>query len=102
MYQYIGSGRTDVVLLGSNVDVLDGPTSVVFKRADNTEFQIDTHAFQMLRRAAHRESSNETENKIQLIKAVRGLTRLDLRDAKGVAEYFMNNFSLAAGNTYGK
>ena len=104
MFLYLGSG-TAIVQLGSN-NSQEGPNTVVFKRADGTEFSIETRAFQTLRRGLHREQQagqdeNVFEQKISLIKALRGLTGLGLRDAKEVAEYFMNNYAIDAGS-YGK
>jgi ribosomal protein L7/L12 len=98
-HYFTTTGRQDVVALGSG-RTIDAPSSVLFKREDGTEFSIDPKAFQMLRRAVYRENpQGAEEGKINLIKALRGLTNMGLRDAKEVAEYFMNNYSLDCGDS---
>jgi hypothetical protein len=105
MFQHFTTtGRTDVVFIGQGA-ATEAPLNVLFKRPDGTEFEVEAFTFQILRRGVYREQpivGDDKENKIQLIKAVRGLLRLGLRDAKEVAEYFMNNYSLDCGNNYGK
>lgn len=97
---YNNDYRTDKIILGSNPQE-NPPFKVRFIRADGTcVTELETEAFQLLRRAVYVERGHYpdgTEHKIWLIKTLRGLTGLGLKDSKEIVEYFLNNFTRDCG-----
>lgn len=106
MYYHFNAtiGRTETVKVGgSNVT----PTYIKFVRDDESSFEVCAETFQLLRRAVHSDHKLESglgecgdESKIRLIKAFRGLTGHDLRDAKAVVDYFTQNFDFNCGKRW--
>ncbi len=104
MYFYLSYGRKEVVQFTRYSDKpVDGPTTVEFQFNGSSQLPlvVDVRDFQMLRRAVYTERrpsiGDQQENKINLIKVIRSFYGLGLYDAKNVAEYFMNNYTLECG-----
>jgi len=92
MFFRIGQGPKDVVLGRREFDP-EPPSSINFSWVGwPTLFSISVGTFQKLRRATPL-MSNGSENKIELIKDIRGVTSLGLKEAKDVVEWFFANFS---------
>ncbi len=94
MFRVIGTGTKDVNIGTGDYNV-DGPHTVRFYYEGVDVAEIDVASFQLLRRAVAAEV--EGFNKLHLIKAVRGLTKLGLRDAKNIVEWFEANYDINAG-----
>ena len=99
-YRFDNTQRTDVVVNGANQTA--APNYVEFRRADGTSIvTLDAQMIQLLRRALVREplfgEYTGTENKIYLIKAIRSFTNLGLKEAKDIAEYFIENYDINCG-----
>jgi Ribosomal protein L7/L12 C-terminal domain len=98
MFYRIGQGPKDVVLGRREFDA-EPPASINFSWVGcSTFFSISVSTFQKLRRATPLFGPGSSmnaggENKIELIKDIRGLTSLGLKEAKDVVEWFFANFS---------
>lgn len=90
MFKNIGP-RTDSVELTTPATPSDGPSYVAFFEGGQPKFTIGTKTFQTMRRAINRETGSR-DHKVYLIKALRDISGLGLRDAKIAVEYFLENF----------
>lgn len=106
MFRYFSNGRCDVVKINRGDHTLDGPTTVEFQFSDKHAVLINAADMQLLRRAVYNERTPQdveqlgqvkAENKFQFIKAIRSFYGLGLFEAKSIAEYFMDKFSLDCG-----
>jgi hypothetical protein len=96
MFYKIGEHTAQVNIGRPTVEDQVGPKYVDFILEDGSVHGIEVATFQILRRAVNREVGS-IDHKIYLIKAVRGLTKLGLREAKNVVEYFLANFQPEVG-----